>query len=71
MKKFIAKRVIEHLLEAAIFAGNLDNDLASKISELTNEAVELQEKINNSKFETILQEDVDVAEAELKGIINE
>lgn len=69
MKSFMIKRTIEHLLEATIFAGTFNKNLANKINDLSLEVIKIQESISAPKVDS---EPIDSAkiDEELKGIIN-
>lgn len=71
MKGFMVKRTIEHLLEATIFAGTFNKGFASKINELSLEAIKIQESIQNPSCKVdpdpIDSEQID---QEIKDIIN-
>lgn len=63
------KRTIEHLLEATVFAGTFNKNVASKINDLSLEVIKIQESIGAPKVNS---EPIDSAkiDEELKGIIN-
>lgn len=69
MHKYMIKRTIEHLLEATVFAGTFNKNIANKINDLSLEVLKVQESIGSPKVDS---EPIDSAkiDEELKGIIN-
>lgn len=67
MKNFMLKRLIEHLLDSAILAGQLDQSIAKRISDVADDVMKIQEKSIKSVAQA---EELVKCDNELKELIN-
>jgi len=63
MQEFLLKRMIENLLETAIFSQHVNQNFARRVTELAEEAVNMQQTLKNEPARK-------AAEEELKEQIN-
>jgi hypothetical protein len=63
MQEFLLKRMIERLLETAVFAERVNTNFAKRVMELAEEAVRMQENLKGAPERK-------AAEDELKELIN-
>jgi len=64
MQEFLLKKMIENLLETAIFSQHVNQNFARKVADLADEASKMQQNLKNEPIRK-------AAEAELKDKINE